>query len=138
MTLAGEYLLGLLRVENAVPYHRFYDGTDNPGRPGNYHLTFSRSERNQGACRHVLAADHNVAVVFRRVPFPATFWGYPVIDGDAHDLRFLDQSPCVVGLRARGKGARTDRTGFVVDADLPLRGRLELTTVPPDVPHPVT
>jgi hypothetical protein len=42
-----------------------------------------------------------------------------VIDGDANDLRFLDPSPCIVGLRAKGKGARSDRTGFVLDAAPP-------------------
>jgi hypothetical protein len=87
-----------------------------PDRPPNYHLTFSRSERNEDDCRRVLAAGCNVTVVFRRPPFPPTFWGYPVIDGDRDDLRFLDPRPCVVGLKAKGKGARTDRTGFVLDS----------------------
>ena len=78
-------------------------------------LTFSRSERNETDCLRVLNAGGNVAVVFRRPPFPRLFWGYPVIDGDANDLRFLDRSPCIVGLKAKGKGARVDRTGFVID-----------------------
>ena len=86
----------------------------NSARPRNYHLTFSRSERNESDCLRVLEAGGNVAVVFRRPPFPRSFWGYPVIDGDATDLRFLDRRPCVVGLRAKGKGAREDRTGFVL------------------------
>jgi hypothetical protein len=85
-------------------------------RAHNYHLTFSRSERNEGDCLRVLEARRNVTVVFRRPPFPRTFWGYPVIDGDRNDLRFLDPNPCVVGLKAKGKGARQDRTGFVLDA----------------------
>jgi hypothetical protein len=87
----------------------------NPARPRNYHLTFSRSERNESDCLHVLKAGGNVAVVFRRPPFPRLLWDYPVIDGDANDLRFLDRSPCIVGLKAKGKGARADRTGFVLD-----------------------
>lgn len=88
----------------------------NPARPHHYHLTFSRSERNESDCLRALGAGHNVAVVFRRLPFPRLFWGYPVIDGDASDLRFLDRSPCIVGLRAKGNGARTDLTGFVLDS----------------------
>jgi hypothetical protein len=60
-------------------------------------------------------------VVFRKPPFPRTFWGYPVIDGDGNDLRFLDPRACIVGLRAKGKGARMDRTGFVIDAAPPLQ-----------------
>jgi hypothetical protein len=37
-------------------------------------------------------------VVFRKPPFPATFWGYPVIDRDQSDLRILDPTPCIVAL----------------------------------------
>jgi hypothetical protein len=37
-----------------------------------------------------------------------------VIDGDRNDLRFLDRAPCIVGLRAKGAGARRDATGFVL------------------------
>lgn len=87
----------------------------NPQRPRNYHLTFSRSERNEAECLRVLEAGHNVAVVFRCPPFPRLYWGYPVIDGDAHDFRFLDAGPGIIGLKAKGKGARTDQTGFVLD-----------------------
>jgi hypothetical protein len=102
------------------PTVRFMDYTKDiarvldPARPANYHLTFSRSEANEHECRRALAAGHNVTVVFRRPPFPATFWGYPVIDGDRNDLRFLDPAPCVVALRAKGAGARRDATGFVL------------------------
>jgi Gene product 88 len=85
-----------------------------PARPANYHLTFSRSENNEHDCRRALAAGHNVTVVFRKPPFPATFWGHPVIDGDVNDLRFLDPAPCIVALKAKGAGARRDTTGFVL------------------------
>jgi hypothetical protein len=47
-----------------------------------------------------------------------TLWGYPVIDGDGNDLRFLDPAPCIVALKAKGAGARRDTTGFVLDANL--------------------
>jgi hypothetical protein len=100
----------------------------NPSLPVNYYLTFSRSERNDADCRRILAAGHNVAVVFRRPPFPRSWWGYEVVDGDVHDLRFLDPSPRVIGLRAKGKGARADRTGFVV---YPPPGRVSLVLAPP-------
>jgi hypothetical protein len=102
------------------PTVRFMDYTKDisrvlaPSRPANYHLTFSRSEVNEADCHRALAAGHNVAVVFRRPPFPATLWGYPVIDGDRNDLRFLDPAPCIVALKAKGAGARRDATGFVL------------------------
>ncbi len=95
----------------------------NPKRPPNYHLTFSRSERNESECRRVLEAGGNVAVVFRRPPFPRTLWGYPVINGDRNDLRFLDPSPSIIGLKAKGKGAREDPTGFVLDDPLLPKGK---------------
>ena len=37
-----------------------------------------------------------------------------VVDGDEHDLRFLDPAGAVVYLKAKGP-ARHDRTGFVLD-----------------------
>jgi hypothetical protein len=103
------------------PMIRFMDYTKaisrvlDPSRPANYHLTFSRSEANEVDCRRALAAGHNVTVVFRKPPYPATLWGYPVIDGDRNDLRFLDPAPCVVALKAKGAGARRDATGFVIE-----------------------
>jgi hypothetical protein len=131
----GVQLVCRLNVVSDVPFERelpslfasypdvqFMDYTKdvrrllNLERPTNYHLTFSRSECNESDCLRVLEAGHNVTVVFRKSPFPPTYWGYPVIDGDASDLRFLDPSPCIVGLKAKGKGAREDRTGFVLDA----------------------
>jgi hypothetical protein len=105
---------------------QFMDYTKDAGRlltksrPPNLHLTFSRSERNEAECHAVLRAGFNVAVVFRRPPLPKRHWGLPVIDGEAHDFRFLDPSPCVVGLWAKGKAARNDSTGFVVDQRVTL------------------
>lgn len=55
----------------------------------NYDLTYSLSERHRGA----LPAGFNVAAVFasrKGEPFPDTFRGREVINGDEHDARFLD------------------------------------------------
>ena len=59
----------------------------------------------------------NVAVVFstkKGQPLPAEYLGRPVIDGDETDLRFLDPSGVIVGLRAKGR-AKHDCSGFVVN-----------------------
>ncbi|WP_145111016.1 GP88 family protein [Botrimarina mediterranea] len=110
----------------------FYDYTKVPSRvrqfllgrrglsdfPFNYHLTFSLSETNAAEARSLLAEGAGVAVVFWP-SLPETYWGYPVIDGDKHDARFLDDEEAptrggyVVGLRAKGI-AREDLSGFVV------------------------
>lgn len=81
--------------------------------PTNYHLTFSRSETNEDQCKAILAAGGNVSVVFAGKR-PATWFGYPVIDGDKHDLRHLDPKGCVVGLTPKGNKAKRDTSGFVV------------------------
>ena len=54
----------------------------------------------------------NVAVVFDDIP--ATWLGLEVINGDEHDLRFLDGVGVIVGLKAKGPKAKKDTTGFVV------------------------
>lgn len=87
----------------------------------NYHVTFSRdSQSNENECEQVLRAGGNVSVVFRD-SLPPTYFHRPVLDGDLHDLRFLDRkaragrSGFVIGLKAKGK-AKKDVSGFVVDA----------------------
>ena len=86
--------------------------------PSNYHLTFSLKEDNEDLARAVLAQGYNVAGVLRvgkGEPFPATYWGVPVIDGDEHDLRFLDKKGCFVALRPKGVKGMRDTSGFVRD-----------------------
>ena len=87
--------------------------------PSNYHLTFSRNEANDFQTTQVLKAGGNVAVVFRK-ELPKRYKGFKVIDGDLHDLRFLDQKNVVVGLKEKltlNKHGKLDRdnSGFVVD-----------------------
>jgi hypothetical protein len=83
--------------------------------PRNYHLTFSRSETNDSQCLEILQAGGNVAVVFAGSR-PSHWQGFPVIDGDAHDLRHLDGKGVVVGLTPKGHKAKRDTSGFVVRA----------------------
>ena len=79
----------------------------------NVHQTFSFSGENHSACDAALAAGHNVAVVFGN-GLPKTWQGYPVIDGDKHDLRHLDPKGVVVGLTPKGAKAKRSTNGFVV------------------------
>lgn len=85
----------------------------------NYHLTFSRKEDNEEECKKVLAAKlANVAVVFESKDLlneylNKNYLNRQVINGDEHDLRFLDKPNSVVALYAKGK-AKKDTTGFVI------------------------
>lgn len=79
----------------------------------NYSLTVSASETNWTQCVEVLNSGVNVACVFDQVP--KTFEGFKVLDGDAHDFRFLDKTSKVgflIGLKAKGT-AKRDASGFV-------------------------
>lgn len=77
--------------------------------PDNYHLTISHSELNGLGFSKVkldalLIDGANVAIpmaVDRKSSLPKTWLGHPVIDGDAHDLRFNDAAGSVVGLRSK-------------------------------------
>ena len=73
--------------------------------PENYHLTFSRSELNDAQCDEIFARGGNVAVAFDTVP--DSFRGRPVYNGDDSDLRFLDPKGVWIGLKAKGKLARS-------------------------------
>jgi hypothetical protein len=108
------------------PQVEFYDYTKVPIRirrrafeVSNYSLTFSLAESNEEKAREALAAGLNVAVVFavrKGNPLPESFWGRTVIDADLTDLRFLDPSGVICGLRAKGR-AINDTSGFVRKVD---------------------
>ena len=113
---------------DTFPHVQFYDYTkdyqkvlDNTFE--NYHLTFSLSEteKSKRQAIELIEKGFNVAVVFsvsnKKKPLPKEYTlgnkTYPVIDGDEHDLRFLDRKGAIVGLRAKGR-AKQDTSKFVV------------------------
>lgn len=116
-----------MNLMQLFPTVQFYDYTKNIARmmrfslkdtsfPKNYHLTFSRSESNEEACKIVLANGGNVAVVFRD-RLPKTWNKKKVIDATKHDVRFLDPKKCIAGLLDLGP-AKKDTSGFVVTRHL--------------------
>jgi hypothetical protein len=118
------------------PHIQFYDYTKIPNRRRalevpNYHLTFSYSARPEFQPYVQKAIETygdkvNIAVVFAKradiKPFlnwraimPDMLQKMDIIDGDEHDLRFLDPKGVVVGLTAKGQNAKKDDgSGFVV------------------------
>lgn len=123
-----------LNIFETFPNVQFYDYTKNPTRfskeqPKNYHLTFSRSEDNDLTTMDLLSKGHNVAIVFgirNANDLPATYNGYQVVNGDETDLRFLDDSNVVVGLKYKlitGKGTKgqnknnVDNNDFLINVE---------------------
>lgn len=110
---------GFRNLMEMFPDVMFYDYTKIENRrnlPLNYSLTFSRSENNEDKAPATL----NMAVVFnvgKGLPLPLTYKGRTVVDGDLDDLRFLDPSGVIVGLRGKGKaykGKKGNFNGFLV------------------------
>jgi len=90
-------------------YTKHYDRASRPHR--NYHVVKSAKENAP------LPVGENVVVpVFVRKgePLPKRFEGRRVVDGDVHDLRFLDRprTGAAVLVRAKGRAMR-DTSGFV-------------------------
>jgi hypothetical protein len=82
----------------------------------NYHLTFSYSGANMAECMMALMDGYNVAMVFNN-ELPENFMGYPVVNADDSDLRYLDEAGVICGLvfkKVRNKTANINNS-FVVN-----------------------
>lgn len=111
-------------IFDVYPDIQFYDYTKIAKRfewprPDNYHLTLSYSEatpRYKSLC-WTAYKEHDaplVMVVRDKALKAQCLKRDDAIDGDLHDLRFLDPEGCIVYLIAKGP-ARHDQTGFVLD-----------------------
>jgi hypothetical protein len=111
----GIYWTSLMRKYEDII---FYYYTKMPRRTDlkNYHLTFSGSVNPAyvKTMKKGLRLGIPMAMVFRK-ELPKTYLGRPVVDGDRHDLRFLDADGCIVGLKAKGKMRKDTTSGMVVD-----------------------
>ena len=109
-------------IPQEFPGLYMYDYTKRAARigktPENYQLMFSYSGRAQYSAqvKKALKTGVPVAVVFRH-EFPAEFLGRPVINGDNSDLVNSKAGPVIIGLKAKGKLAKNDLSGFVIDAE---------------------
>lgn len=135
---AARQLAGKTIIE-IFPETTFYDYTKDPGRmekflnktnwPKNYFLIFSLSEHfySRTVAKKFLERGGNVAVVFNvlaggrfKNPLPRYWAGFPVIDADQHDFRFLDEPGTVAGLRAKGEAKhQIFDFGFVIQPEDP-------------------
>ena len=114
-------------IFNIFPDVNFYDYTKSylkfENKPKNYHLTYSYTGRNVELCKALLHRGFNVATVFNvrhEAELPKYFMNHIVINGDLTDARFLDQSPCIVGLKFKRIANRINeamvlKSCFVID-----------------------
>lgn len=111
-------------IMEAFPELQCYDYTKILGRKKaltlpNYRLTFSLAENNDAEAIEALKQGYNVAVVMnlkKSDPKPATWGGYPVINGDETDIRFRDpKGGHVIALTAKGKARKMGVGGFIRD-----------------------
>lgn len=99
-------------IMQAYPSVQFYDYTKVPLHhrrpPANYHLTFSVEGGSVERAEAYLAAGHSVAAVvpeYAKGAIRSTAkrrGDFRVVDGDAHDLRFLDKAGSLVLLKPKG------------------------------------
>jgi hypothetical protein len=121
-------------IMEAFPNVQFYDYTKIYRRlgntPKNYHLTFSRAEtmKNKMEAKEALKRGFQVAAVFgvkKGESLPKTYDGYKVVDGDEHDLTFLQPNGVILGLRAKGDALK-DESGFVIQTNKTVNGNKEI------------
>ena len=116
-------------IFDLFPEVQFYDYTKIAKRlsrplPDNYYLCLSYSEASKKYERSVTAAWNKGASVVhvvrneaaKKIYVDGTLFGphANIVDGDEHDLRFLDPANSVVVLKAKGQAAK-ETNGFVLD-----------------------
>ena len=110
-------------IFDAFPDVQFYDYTKiakrfELGIPDNYHLTLSYSEatpKYKSSCWSAWKRGASLVMVVRtQERKDKCLQRDDAVDGDAHDLRFLDPEGSLVYLTAKGP-AKRDATGFVID-----------------------
>ena len=86
----------------------------------NYDLTYSFSGHNMLQCMDLLDKQKGrVAMVFEGKVLPTSFMGYKVIDGDAYDMRYLDEQGVIVGLKFKKVRNKIDTSNnvFIIPMD---------------------
>jgi hypothetical protein len=89
----------------------------------NYDLTYSFSGYNMIDCVNLLREGKGrVAMVFEGKQLPTKWSGYDVIDGDAYDMRYLDEQNVIVGLKFKKVRNKIDTSNnkFIIPMNSPF------------------
>jgi len=108
-------------IFDIFPKVQFYDYTKaihraNKALPKNYHLTLSYTGENDKNIFDIAKRESkNIAIVFSGKELPKKYKGLKVLNGDDHDLRFIDSTNSIIGLLAKGDAKKMQNSKFVVN-----------------------
>jgi hypothetical protein len=94
----GKNLLELFPDVQFYDYTKVYNRIKLMQQYPNYDLTLSYNGYNWDECEKFLNAGGKVAVVFFDERLPKSFHGFPIVDGNTYDMRYLDPAKHIVGL----------------------------------------
>lgn len=98
--LDGEYIYDILSDVQFYDYTKGFKRMKRYNDVPNYDITFSFSGHNMSETIETLTdGTGRVAVVFEGPELPVRWKGFEVIDGDKYDMRYLDPTGVVVGLK---------------------------------------
>lgn len=124
-----------LDIADLAPVSVFYDYTKILGKAKkyinhlNYVVTYSRAEDNEAEALEALSLGANVSAVFSD-QLPDQYKGFKVVDGDASDLVMLNNTGVILGLRAKGRKAKEDKTGFIINSNkLNIKENVQFETI---------
>ena len=120
------FKLNGMNILQYFPIVQFYDYTKVAKRfeltekYPNYDLTYSFSGYNMVQSLELLQTNKGrVAMVFEGKVLPVSFMGFKVIDGDAYDMRYLDEQGVIVGLKFKKVRNKIDTANnkFIIPMD---------------------
>jgi hypothetical protein len=94
----GKNLLELFPDVQFYDYTKVYSRIKLMQQYPNYDLTLSYNGYNWADCERFLNEGGKVAVVFYDEKLPKSYHGFPIVDGNTYDMRYLDPASHIVGL----------------------------------------
>ena len=121
--LNGEVIMNIFKDTMFYDYTKVSKRFNLLPKYPNYDLTYSFSGYNMIECVNLLdAGSGRVAMVFEGKKLPVEWSGYKVIDGDAYDMRYLDEQGVIVGLKFKKVRNKIDTSNnkFIIPANSPF------------------
>lgn len=109
----GKNILQLFPEVQFYDYTKVYKRIQLTKKYPNYDITFSYSGTNMTETIAALTEGVRAAIVFDAVP--EEYLGRKVIDGDAYDMRYMDEGNVIVGLKYKKvRNSLDESTSFVI------------------------